>query len=401
MEGDGVKDYLRDIGRDVASSLGEELKGVAKDKATSFVKEQFGLGFRDELKSAGREILSAVGSELKGAAKDKATAMIKEQLGLGVVDDLKRAGRRLRGKPTDAEVQERLRGIAGTLGQPLQSVDPWKGARTAGTKMLFEQLGMDGGAIAKPCSISVTQLRKAVTAARKANHITGKANREQLMEIGEGHADLGGRHAAAVVKYLERSPLTVPMLREMRGLIKGAFHRPVSELSMSGLQEYIYWTAKDLGWTWSQLDGIAPKRRQPRGCRGSAAPGRSRDAPVRKKRAPSAYNLHVKRYMEEHRGESDVRQLFTDAVAAWKAGGTRRAAGRKAVQTRQYRKSERQRMAAVRADVAAERAAAAKVRSDENQARLRREAPHLARGAPKIPRQRGRGAAYDSGSDDE
>ena len=342
MEGEGLKDYLRDIGRDVASSLGEELKGVAKDKATSFVKEQFGLGFRDELKSAGREILSAVGSELKGAAKDKATAMIKEQLGLG----------------------------------------------------------MDGGAIAKPCSISVTQLRKAVTAARKANHITGKANREQLMEIGEGHADLGGSHAAAVVKYLERSPLTVPMLREMRGLIKGAFHRPVSELSMSGLQEYIYWTAKDLGWTWSQLDGIAPKRRQPRGCRGSAAPGRSRDVPARKKRAPSAYNLHVKRYMEEHRGESDVRQLFTDAVAAWKAGGTRRAAGRKAVQTRQYRKSERQRMAAVRADVAAERAAAAKVRSEENQARLRREAPHLARGAPKIPRQRGRGAAYDSGSDE-
>ena len=137
-----MKDYLRDIGRDVASSLGEELKGVAKDKATSFVKEQFGLGFQDELKSAGREILSAVGSELKGAAKDKATAMIKEQLGLGVVDDLKRAGRRLRGKPTDAEVQERLRGIAGTLGQPLQSVDPWKGARTAGTKMLFEQLGI-------------------------------------------------------------------------------------------------------------------------------------------------------------------------------------------------------------------------------------------------------------------
>jgi hypothetical protein len=37
MQGEGVKDYLRDIGRDVASSLGEELKGIAKDKATSFV----------------------------------------------------------------------------------------------------------------------------------------------------------------------------------------------------------------------------------------------------------------------------------------------------------------------------------------------------------------------------
>ena len=71
MHGEGVKDYLKDIGRDVASSLGEELKGVAKDKATSFVKEQFGLGFKDELKSAGRDILSSVGDELTGAAKDK------------------------------------------------------------------------------------------------------------------------------------------------------------------------------------------------------------------------------------------------------------------------------------------------------------------------------------------
>ena len=37
----------------MASSLGDELKGVAKQKATSFVKEQFGLGFKEELQSAG------------------------------------------------------------------------------------------------------------------------------------------------------------------------------------------------------------------------------------------------------------------------------------------------------------------------------------------------------------
>ena len=43
--GEGVKDYLKDIGGEVASSLGEELKGVDKDKATAFVKEQFGLEF--------------------------------------------------------------------------------------------------------------------------------------------------------------------------------------------------------------------------------------------------------------------------------------------------------------------------------------------------------------------
>lgn len=339
MEGEGVKDYLRDIGRDVASSLGEELKGVAKEKATSFVKEQFGLGFKDELKSTGREILSAVGSELKGAAKEKATSMIKEQLGLG----------------------------------------------------------MDGGAITRPCSISVTQLRKAVTAARRANHITGKANREQLMAIGEGHADLGGRHAAAVVKYLERSPLTVPMLREMRGLIKGAFHRPVSELSMSDLQEYIYWTAKDLGWSWSQLDGIAPKKRQPRGCRGSAAPGRSRDVPMRKKRAPSKYNMFIKKYIAEHRGDSDdVRELFTDATAAWNRGAGRRDGARRGATTRAYKRAT---PARERERVERKKQTAREVYAEQglDPVVARRRSMRI----PKKPKQDGRGAAYDSGSDSE
>ena len=47
--GEGVKDYLKDIGGEVASSLGEELKGVDKDKATAFVKEQFGVEFKEGL----------------------------------------------------------------------------------------------------------------------------------------------------------------------------------------------------------------------------------------------------------------------------------------------------------------------------------------------------------------
>jgi hypothetical protein len=338
MQSSGVKDYLKDVGRDVAGSLGDELKGVAKEKAVNFVKEQFGLGFKDELKSAGKDILGAVGDELKGAAKEKANEYIKEQLGLG----------------------------------------------------------MDGGAIAKPCSIPVAKLRKAVTAARKSNHITGKANREQLMTIGEGHADLGGNHADAVAKYLERSPLTVPMLREMRGLIKGGFHRPVSELSMSDLQEYIYWTAKDLGWSWSQLDGIAPKRRQPRGCRGTAAPGRTRDVPVRKKRAPSKYNLFIKKYIAEHRGDSDdIRELFTDATAAWNRGADRRDGARRGAATRAYKRAtparERKRIEQKKQTA---REIYAEQGSNPKVAAIRR---------MKIPKrsQAGRGAAYDSGSESD
>ena len=67
----GFQDELKSAGREILSSVGDELKGAAKDKATAMIKEQFGLGFQDELKSAGREILGAVGDELKGAAKDK------------------------------------------------------------------------------------------------------------------------------------------------------------------------------------------------------------------------------------------------------------------------------------------------------------------------------------------
>lgn len=85
---------------------------------------------------------------------------------------------------------------------------------------------------------------------------------------------MGGKHAAAIGRYL-MGDLTVPRLREMRGLINGAYHRPVSELSMSEAIEYVYWTTEDFGWSWSQLDGIAPKRRQPRGCHVSRHPGRS------------------------------------------------------------------------------------------------------------------------------
>eukprot|EP01046_Picozoa_sp_COSAG06_P033304 COSAG06_NODE_3392_length_5410_cov_5.742421_3_plen_191_part_00 len=190
----------------------------------------------------------------------------------------------------------------------------------------------------------------------------------------------------------------------MRGLIKGAYHRPVSELNMSEAIEYVFWTAKDLGWTWSQLDGIAPKRRQPKGCRVSRHPGRSRDVPSHKKRAPSAYNLHVKRYMEEHRGESDARQLFKDAVAAWKAGGTRRSAGKKAAQTKRNKKEEAARRAAVKQDLFEERKAEKAAREKAGRDRIiaqhgRMRIPRKAKAA--APTQYGKGAAYDSGSDDE
>ena len=199
---------------------------------------------------------------------------------------------------------------------------------------------MRGGGITRPCSISVAQLRKAVTATRRANHVVGPANREQLMHLGEMHADMDGQQAARIrTAYMERSPILISDLRDMRGEVKSYFHAPVSQMNMQALIDYVYWTAKDLDWTWSQLDGATAKRRQPRGCRGSAAPGgRSRDAPVRQKRKPSAYNMFIKEYFaQNYEADDDVREIFTEAVGAWKARAGRRAGAAKARDTRRYR----------------------------------------------------------------
>ena len=345
MLGAGIKDELREIGRDVASSLGDELKGVAKEKATSFVTEQFGLGFSDELKSAGRDILGSVGDELKGKAKDHVTAMIKEQLGMGY----------------------------------------------------------GGAGIARPCSVPVAKLRRAVTAARKANHVTGPANRAQLMHLGETHADMDGKQATRIRRgYMEKTPLPVTELREMRGEIKSYFHPAVSSMRMQDLIDYAFWTAKDLGWSWTQLDGIAAKARQPRGCRGSAAPGRSRDAPVRKKRAPSKYNLHIRSHMAANPG-GDAQERFTDAVEAWKQGANRRSGASAAASTRSERRElrddyTRKKAASTKRRIAGNRRANAA----EYERRGRNPMVAAVRSSGRIPkRQGGRGAADDSGSDDE
>ena len=345
MLGSGIKDELREIGRDVASSLGDELKGVAKEKATSFVKEQFGLGFSDELKSAGRDILGSVGDDLKGAAKDRVTAMIKEQLGMGY----------------------------------------------------------GGAGIARPCSVPVAKLRRAVTAARKANHVTGPANRAQLMHLGETHADMDGKEATRIREaYMEQTPLPVTDLREMRGEVKSYFHPHASGMRMKDLVDYVFWTAKDLGWTWSELDGIAAKTRQSRGCRGSAAPGRSREAPVRKKRAPSKYNLHIRSHMAAN-PDGNAQERFTDAVEAWKKGANRRSGASAAASTRSERREmrddyTRKKAASTKRRIAGNRRANAA----EYERRGRDPAVAAVRRSGRIPkRQGGRGAADDSGSDDE
>ena len=166
------------------------------------------------------------------------------------------------------------------------------------------------------------------------------------MALGEAHADLDGRAATQVRRaYMEKSPLTVPMLREMRTLIKAAFHPSVSGMSREQIIRYVYMTAKHLGWSWSELEGRAIRQNQPRGCRGSAAPGRSGEAPLRAlgtapKRKPSAYNLFIRDHMADN-PDGDARERFSDAVDAWKAGQGRRSGAKQAAATRATRRELR------------------------------------------------------------
>ena len=72
-----MSDWLKETGKEVAKAAGDDLKGMAKEKAVAWVKEQFGMGLADELKSAGKEVATAAAEELKGQAKKKALDYVK------------------------------------------------------------------------------------------------------------------------------------------------------------------------------------------------------------------------------------------------------------------------------------------------------------------------------------
>ena len=66
----------------------------------------------------------------------------------------------------------------------------------------------DDREIARPCSLSVGDMRKAVTKARKRNKVTGPARRGEIMEVIEAHIDnLEGTDA--LEEIMSQSPLNM------------------------------------------------------------------------------------------------------------------------------------------------------------------------------------------------
>eukprot|EP01043_Picozoa_sp_COSAG02_P047334 COSAG02_NODE_4527_length_5256_cov_7.579794_5_plen_394_part_00 len=381
MEGEGeLSEWLKQTGREVARAAGNELKSVAKDKAASYARDLIGMGLKEALGDAA----GAVGKAAVGEAKKQALNQAQSLLGFGIQDVLGDAA----GAVSKAAIDEAK-----------------KQGKHHAKALISKYFGGDG--ITRPCAIKISDLRKAVTAARRANHVTGPASKDQLLTLGAAHTRIPGKHAERIRKgYLLQKGVSVSDLREMRGFIKSAYHMPVSRMSAEELRRYVYLTAKYLQWSWTQLDGLAEKSRQPRGCRGSAAPGRSSEAPEygtsRSKRKPSAYNKFVKLYIQKAMADFDsgkrrpegwkapmapptVADYMKEAAVAWKSSAGRRSATQKGAQTRRNKKEEAERRAQVRKEVQAERLEAANTR-----AKSRRAAHQQKFGTRKIPKKRDR-----------
>jgi hypothetical protein len=321
MDGDGLGDWLKQTGREVARAAGSELKTVAKDRAAQYAREMIGEGLKEALGDAAGAVGKAAVDEAGRQGKHQAKALISKYFG--------------------------------------------------------------GDGIGRPCSYKIGDLRKAVTAARRANFITGPTNKEKLMYIGEQHADIPGKGGDRIrTAYMEQGSArrTVPDLRKMRQEIKELFHPPVSRMGKDALIRYVYMSAKHLGWKWTQLEGLTQSRRQPKGCRSGRAPGRLEEPPAHKKRAPSAYNKFVQRYMASN-PDGTVQERFSDAVEAWKSSAGRRGAARKAANTRKVRKDDSARRAQARREELEEKKAEASAR-----ARASKRAFEAKHGTARIPK---------------
>ena len=222
------------------------------------------------------------------------------------------------------------------------------------------------------------------------------------MIVGEQHAEIDDPKAERIIKaYLEQTPITVPDLRDMRSEIKAYFHPRASAMKMNDIVTYVYWTTKDLGWTWSELDGLSPKMRQPRGCRKSQPPGKKRVPPdtalgIAKKRKPSQYNLFIKSYIAKHRGDSDdAKEVFKAATVAWGKSKGRRDGAKRGAATRAHKRAAPERK---RARIERSKQTAREIYDEQGQD------PAVAlRRSIRVPKKRpsGGGMMSDSGSDSD
>ena len=194
----------------------------------------------------------------------------------------------------------------------------------------------------QPCKYNLPALRKTITAARRANHLTGPATREQLIDLLELHADIDEAYGEAL-----HGNMTVPTLRAGLRDVKLAMHPPVSSLSRTAALQYIYGTAKLLDWSYEELDGMPERARVSKGCVKARKTGVTATAPTRiltKKHRPKRAQTEHQRFVSQEMQRSamktqfpDVKDRFRAVAAKWKAEKPRMERRTRAPATRRAR----------------------------------------------------------------
>jgi hypothetical protein len=161
------------------------------------------------------------------------------------------------------------------------------------------------------CRLTVGELRKLVTKARKQNHLTGPASKEQLLALFEAHADMD----ESVAQVLE-GPVRVPMLRAQRVMLKDMYHPKVSGMNRASLLRYIYSCASDMNWRFPNMNDYEHRKRVGKAWRNSKPIGRSNKPPAgilpKRDRPKRALTVHQK-FMSIQMKSADLREDYPDA----------------------------------------------------------------------------------------
>ena len=342
-----LTDWLRNTGKDIAKAAGKHIaeRGLAyaKDALGAGVRaelegkagEQSGDGVEDWLKHTGREVARAVGSHLKSMAKDKAVALAKQHLGAGIADEMSgghfytlqgEATRKGKHAHVHARNPKKVRpmppglsrgeGVASSLrsagASALKAVG--KAALAAGkdagekqlqglAKKYFGGAGTPEQAV-RVCAYTLSTLRKIIT--QKRRHVAGLSPNDYLSMHAHRLTSGGEEEIARFREMLAKRPAQggAKMVDKRRMIreIKTKLHPPVSKLSRARAVEYIFGTAREMGWDWEPLFEQAPERKRvPKGCYRMRGPGPGRAQPkdtglkvAGPKRKPSAYNDYMR-----------------------------------------------------------------------------------------------------------
>eukprot|EP01047_Picozoa_sp_COSAG01_P025888 COSAG01_NODE_1650_length_9626_cov_46.037367_10_plen_434_part_00 len=377
MEGNGLKHWLKDTGKDIAKAVGRHL---AK-KGIDYAKTQLGMGMAEELaqeghghfqysammsgaghdmdgdgighwlKESGKEVAKHVGTHLLKEFGKHAVSAAQEMLGQGIMDELKKSAKAV---GASALGNLDLKSIDSKQSAKAAAKSAGKAAAKEGVNQLsklaskyFGGAGTSEQAV-KVCAYTLSTLRKIITAKRR--QVAGLSVNDYL-----------GMHAHRILKpdkqhqipefheHLKKKPskggMTMKKKRKFVSIIKSKLHPPVGKLSRKMAVEYIFGTARELGWDWESFFENAPERKRvPKGCYSMTGPGVGKASATdvltyrpKRKRGASDYNTFIKSLLDDPKFQPGVPHggkhgRFARAASMWKKEKAKRGVAEESAQ---------------------------------------------------------------------